>query len=92
MKAYAWTPAPDRYADYSTLIFANNRQEARVLGFNTDPNRGCGDFIDCRIRLLQETPDIMNQAFSEEPHCVDNPLACQGCGQWQPNGCTCGTI
>jgi hypothetical protein len=66
------------------LVFAPNRQEARVLA-SRDGWLGDARFIDIRARRIPDGPataHLRAAATSEGPHVVDSPPSCDACGTW----------
>lgn len=66
------------------LVFARNRQHARVLG-HRDAWLADAEFIDIRARRIKDTPataHLRAAAESTGPHVVDSPPSCDGCLTW----------
>jgi hypothetical protein len=73
-------------AEGALLVFAPNRQEARVLGYH-DSWLADSEFINVRARRLPDgetTAHLRAAAESSEPHVIDDPPSCPACGTWGP--------
>lgn len=60
-----------RAAEWSFLVFANNRQEAKVIGWRENPLMECeADYVDARVRRAK--PEYRVFAQKNVPHAVDS--------------------
>ena len=70
-------------AEAAYLVFAHNRQEARVIGFDGELT---DEWIDVAVNRLKE--DYFFEYGHQEKlsfniaHRIDSPPVCKGCGFW----------
>lgn len=86
LRPYIWRPHRD--SDWALLVFANNRTEAKAVGFRARYGDDC--YTDCRVSRLKMTEWIMDQAESDVPHVIVSPKGCPTCEMWSdsPDCCT----
>lgn len=64
------------------LIFANDRREAKKIGWGVASGMITDDYIDFDIRSMQDRPHIMELVKGTEPHVIDSPEVCPKCNLW----------
>lgn len=87
LKPYRWWPSHS--ADWSILVFATNRKEARIVGHRARPDGQMGDYLYCHVNALPMWREYLDQATSDEPHAIDSPESCDECGWWPVSQCEC---
>jgi hypothetical protein len=69
------------------LIFAHDRDEARMLCYDVLRGWFQSDWCDVRVRLLKNSPHLLEEADKEkyardEAHVNDSPQTCKDCELW----------
>ena len=83
MKMYMGYDDERGSGDGAVLIFANNAREAKKLAWNEiDGWLWDAEYIDIRVRMLRNKEFLREQAQSDEPHAIDNPIICSTCEYW----------
>lgn len=61
------------------IVFAADRQKAKVLGFNNDPGICDGEYIYARVNKMKMTEHLESLMEKDWPHVIESPPPCPGC-------------
>ena len=64
------------------LVFANTSREAKQIGRSTIVGFTDCDYIDIRVKRMEDVPFIRSYALQDTPHVVESPPSCDSCCQW----------
>ena len=69
------------------LVFAHNRQEARVVSWKECDWEITDEWIDVGVRLLKNADFLFQEADQRKlqadiAHCISAPTSCKDCSMW----------
>ena len=69
-------------AEGACLVFANTAKEARKIAAGTIINWFGGEWINVRVKWLNEHEYLSRLSISDKAHVIENPNVCPRCELW----------